>query len=187
MRFDVAPALPLLRAGSTWRESACYESRAGYMGRPAFVGHEPVEVTVNLYGAIFGCSARRRRRLCATEIEPEIAVEMATTVRRVATSLSTLLALFACAGACSSGSKSTSSGGSFCDFGPACKAIVNACMPKDDGSPGTVHNCHIAGMETGIESQCEQMLNNCVTVCNAAPGFGDAGGFDPVPKCDGGT
>lgn len=114
---------------------------------------------------------------------------MATTVRRVASSVSTLLALFAFVGACSSDSKSaeTAPAGGYCSFGPACKAIVNACMPKDDGSSGTVHDCHTAGMETGIESKCEQMLNNCITVCNDAPGFGDAGSFDPVPKCDGGT
>ena len=74
----------------------------------------------------------------------------------------------------------------FCSLGPACRMISMACMPKDDGTAGMVHDCHVAGMETAVESACEDKLNACITVCNAAPGFGDAGGFD-MPKCDGGS
>lgn len=62
-------------------------------------------------------------------------------------------------------------------------------MPKDTGAAGTVHNCHLTGMGSGVESVCEQQLNNCVTTCDAAPGFGDAAlaGFASVFACgDGG-
>ena len=114
---------------------------------------------------------------------------MSVILRAVASSVSTLLAVFVCAGACSNDTKSSMmmDGGSFCSLGPACRQISRACMPKDDGSPSDVHTCHMAGMETGIESQCEQMLDKCIMTCNAAPGFGDAGAFGGLPLCDGGN
>ncbi|HEX4477932.1 MAG TPA: hypothetical protein VH142_22740 [Polyangiaceae bacterium] len=104
------------------------------------------------------------------------------------------------ASACSSSSstgKAMDAGGSmqmgadlpFCTLGTACKAIAKACMPKDTGAAGTVHNCHLTGMGSGVESMCEQQLDGCVSACNAAPGFGDAAaaGFASVFACDGGS
>ena len=114
---------------------------------------------------------------------------MALFVRRIVPFVLALPAIVFAA-ACSKDSTSSSTGNmggapSWCELGPACRQISMACMPKDLGK-GAVHDCHVAGMETGIESKCEEMLNTCITTCNAAPGFGDAGGFD-VPVCEGGT
>jgi len=78
----------------------------------------------------------------------------------------------------------------FCTLGTACKAIAKACMPKDTGAAGTVHTCHLTGMGSGIESECEKQQVSCVTACNSAPGFGDASlaAFAPVFACgDGGS
>ena len=61
---------------------------------------------------------------------------------------------------------------SFCELSAPCQQIAQACMPKDDGTPGAVHDCHMTGMEYGIEADCKKDLATCITTCNAAPGFG---------------
>src|SRR5258706_10218066 len=61
---------------------------------------------------------------------------------------------------------------SLCDLPESCKQIVQACMPKDDGTPGAVHDCHITGMEEGIKASCDRDLSGCVTTCTAAPSLG---------------
>jgi hypothetical protein len=75
-----------------------------------------------------------------------------------------------------------------CDLPPSCKQITQACMPKDDGTPGPVHNCHVTGMEKGIETGCDKDLASCLSTCGAAPGFSDAAPDDIFALCkDGGT
>jgi len=109
---------------------------------------------------------------------------MSSLLRHIVPFASTL-ALVVCASACSNDSKSNDAGMKDpCQLGPACLQISMACMPKDLGTAGPIHDCHIAGMETGDEAKCESMLSSCVTTCNSAPGFGDAGGF--MLTCEGG-
>jgi hypothetical protein len=76
---------------------------------------------------------------------------------------------------------------SFCDLTPACKQIAAACMPKDDGTPGPVHECHKTGMEYAIEADCQKDLANCVSTCTAAPGFGDNTDYEAECLDGGGT
>jgi len=75
-----------------------------------------------------------------------------------------------------------------CNLPPSCHAITQACMPKDDGTPGPVHDCHTTGMVKGIEAACKQDLAKCVTTCNAAPAFNDGPALDVFAVCkDGGV
>jgi hypothetical protein len=74
----------------------------------------------------------------------------------------------------SSAASKSDSGGvkTFCELPAPCQKISQACMPKDDGTPGAVHDCHSTGMEKGVEAACEKDLSSCLATCNAAPGFG---------------
>jgi len=61
----------------------------------------------------------------------------------------------------------------YCLLPQSCKDIAQACMPKDDGSKGTIHDCHITGHETGTQAACSAVHDKCVQTCNAAPAFSD--------------
>src|SRR5579871_6330654 len=75
-----------------------------------------------------------------------------------------VLALGFVVGACSNADKgkATDAGASassdtqmdFCTLPPACQQISQACMPKDDGSKGPVHDCHMTGMVYAIAANC---------------------------------
>lgn len=97
--------------------------------------------------------------------------------------------------ACSTSDPSTSADGAaaqagplFCELPPSCHAITQACMPKDDGTPGPIHDCHTTGMVKGVEAVCRQDLAKCVSLCSAAPGFNDGPIQDVFAACkDGGV
>jgi hypothetical protein len=71
----------------------------------------------------------------------------------------------------------------YCDLPQSCKDIAQACMPKDDGSPGTVHDCHLAGHEQGDKSVCDAKHDLCVQTCDAKPAFTDGPVEDLSAPC----
>lgn len=76
----------------------------------------------------------------------------------------------------------------FCELPRSCQDIAEACMPKDDGTPGPVHTCHKTGMEDGIEANCTKDLESCVATCKAAPALGSGPPLDLFAACrDGGA
>lgn len=75
----------------------------------------------------------------------------------------------------------------FCTLPASCQQISQACMPKDDGSKGPVHDCHMTGMYYAIEADCNKDLKTCLTTCNAAPALSDGPVEDLSAECrDGG-
>jgi hypothetical protein len=109
-----------------------------------------------------------------------------------------ILALGLVAAACSNADKgrATDAGASgpvpeehdFCTLPASCQQISQACMPKDDGSKGPIHDCHLTGMYYAIAADCDKDLNSCLATCNAAPGFGDGSVEDLSAQCrDGGA
>ena len=75
----------------------------------------------------------------------------------------------------------------FCDLPAACQEISQACMPKDDGTPGPVHDCHRTGMELGIQADCERDRSSCLATCASAPALSDNPPDDLFAACrDGG-
>ncbi len=64
----------------------------------------------------------------------------------------------------------------------ACKQIVEACHPKDDGSDETISGCHtLAHDNEGNDAACSGQLQMCLDVCNAAPpvgGHDETGGHE---------
>jgi hypothetical protein len=91
----------------------------------------------------------------------------------------------ACSNSKSSGSSPTDTGVflNFCQLPQSCKDIAQACMPKDDGSKGTIHDCHLTGHETGTQSACDAVHDKCVQTCNAAPAFSDGPVEDLSAPC----
>jgi hypothetical protein len=92
----------------------------------------------------------------------------------------TVVAVVTLAAACSSSKSSGPTGGTggtsdtgefldYCQLPQSCKDIAQACMPKDDGSKGTVHDCHLLGHETGDKTMCDAQHDKCVQTCTAAP------------------
>jgi hypothetical protein len=83
---------------------------------------------------------------------------------------------------------STSTPPEMCDLPASCRAIVRACMSKDDGTPGALHDCHMTGMVKGIEADCAKVLSSCTATCAAAPALSDAAPEDFFAMCrDGGA
>lgn len=70
-----------------------------------------------------------------------------------------------------------------CGYPPSCRQIIGACMSKDDGTPGQVHDCHVLGMEKGIEADCRRDLTGCLAACGAAAPLSDAAPEDPFALC----
>lgn len=64
------------------------------------------------------------------------------------------------------------------DLTPVCRALHEACEPKDPGVPGQINTCHMTAMEDDAAKCQEATDNGCIDKCNAAPvpGEGDAGG-----------
>jgi hypothetical protein len=120
---------------------------------------------------------------------------MTLTARRLA-SLLALGAVGLALAACSESNGSRTNGDSganvpgmktFCDLPVSCQQIAQACMPKDDGAPGPIHDCHLTGMEYGVEANCQKDLTSCLSTCGAAPGFSDGPVEDLTASCrDGG-
>ena len=83
------------------------------------------------------------------------------------------------------GSNSTSAGGfmNFCELPQQCKDIAQACMPKDDGSPGLVHDCHLTGHETGTLAACSAKYAQCIKACTDAPALSDGPVEDLSAPC----
>lgn len=76
---------------------------------------------------------------------------------------------------------------SLCDLPAPCQKIVQACMPKDLGAPGPVHDCHLTGMVDGVEAVCQKDLDSCLATCGAAPALSDGAIEDVFASCrDGG-
>ncbi|HEX7672228.1 MAG TPA: FixH family protein [Polyangiaceae bacterium] len=76
---------------------------------------------------------------------------------------------------------------SLCDLPAPCQKIVQACMPKDLGAPGPLHDCHLTGMVDGVEANCQKDLDNCLATCGAAPALSDGPVDDVFASCrDGG-
>ena len=71
----------------------------------------------------------------------------------------------------------------FCKLPQACQDIAQACHSKDDGSPSTIHDCHITGHEVGTETACAPVHDNCLKVCNAAPPLSDSAVEDLGAVC----
>jgi hypothetical protein len=107
-----------------------------------------------------------------------------------------IVALGFIAGACSNadsgkandgGSQSSVGEKDFCTLPASCQQISQACMPKDDGSKGPVHDCHLTGMYYAIEADCKKDLTSCLATCNAAPALSDGPVEDLSAECrDGG-
>ncbi|MCA9599672.1 MAG: hypothetical protein KC776_40465, partial [Myxococcales bacterium] len=102
-----------------------------------------------------------------------------------------LLAMAALSGGCSSDDSSSGSGGTSGSGGSGggsavnCGAIMDVCMPKDDGTPGDVHDCHMLAHE-GVDTDCAAQKDTCVSTCNAAPGFdGGMGGMGAMAGAGG--
>lgn len=55
----------------------------------------------------------------------------------------------------------------------ACRMIIDACHPKDDGKDEMINGCHLLAHEESPE--CVERLDACLDACNAHPGFGDTG------------
>jgi hypothetical protein len=62
---------------------------------------------------------------------------------------------------------------SFCDLPAPCQDIAQACHPKDDGSKGPIHDCHIVGHEVGTLAACSAKHTDCLKTCGDAPAFSD--------------
>ena len=62
---------------------------------------------------------------------------------------------------------------SFCDLPAPCQDIAQACHPKDDGSKGPIHDCHIVGHEVGTLAACSAKHTECLKTCGEAPAFSD--------------
>jgi hypothetical protein len=101
----------------------------------------------------------------------------------------TFAVAFACSNSKSTGAKdaglTTGSGGfmNFCELPKQCQDIAQACMPKDDGSKGTVHDCHLTGHETGTLAACSAVYDKCIKACNAAPALSDGPVEDLSAPC----
>jgi hypothetical protein len=118
-------------------------------------------------------------------------------IARVACVVSLFVGAGAAAAGCSSDSKKGGDAGAplgngefqdFCHLPQSCRDIAQACMPKDDGSKGTIHDCHLTGHETGTDSACSKVHDNCVATCTAAPALSDGPVEDLAAGChDGGT
>jgi hypothetical protein len=50
----------------------------------------------------------------------------------------------------------------------ACKMVIDACHPKDDGSDMIISDCHGAAHD-GSDATCSTNLQACLDACNAAP------------------
>jgi hypothetical protein len=93
--------------------------------------------------------------------------------------------------ACNSDDKSTNmdAGASngefknFCELPKQCQDIAQACMPKDDGSPGLVHDCHLTGHEDGTLATCTAKYAQCIKACNNAPALSDGPVEDLSAPC----
>jgi hypothetical protein len=104
-------------------------------------------------------------------------------------------AAFALASGCSSDNKSsiTSDGGggapgtgglkNFCELPKQCQDIAQECMPKDDGSPGLVHDCHLTGHEDGTLATCSAKYDQCIKACKSAPALSDGPVEDLSAPC----
>lgn len=99
----------------------------------------------------------------------------------------TLLAVGFTFGGCSNDANNSSNqpGGwkNFCDLPDSCQQIAQACMPKDDGAEGPVHECHLTGMEYAVEANCKKDLESCLSTCSAAPALSDGPVEDLVAEC----
>jgi len=62
---------------------------------------------------------------------------------------------------------------SFCDLPAPCQDIAQACHPKDDGSKGPIHDCHIVGHEVGTVEACSAKHTECLKTCGDAPALSD--------------
>jgi len=101
--------------------------------------------------------------------------------------LAVFIGCFVFAGLCPGCSSDEDGGGSGGTGGtpavdPNCQAIIDACMPKDDGENSTVHDCHMLGHDsTTTPAECSAQKQTCVDACNAAPtpdgGVGAMGGM----------
>ena len=65
----------------------------------------------------------------------------------------------------------------FCMLPSECQDIAQACMPKDDGSKGTLHDCHLLGHSVGTVEACSARHTECLKVCTEAPPL-----FDGPPE-----
>ncbi len=81
------------------------------------------------------------------------------------------------------GSAGTGEFKNFCELPKQCQDIAQACMPKDDGSPGTVHDCHLTGHETGTLAACSAKYDQCIKACNSAPALSDGPPEDLFAPC----
>jgi len=92
------------------------------------------------------------------------------------------------AGAVTDSGAGTAGTKTFCELPASCRQIAQACMPKDDGNPGRVHDCHMTGMVDGVEANCKAELSSCIATCSAAPAQSDGPVPDLLAECrDGGA
>ena len=102
-------------------------------------------------------------------------------------------AVAAFAFACSSDKSSTTPDGggapgtggfkNFCELPKQCQDIAQECMPKDDGSPGLVHDCHLTGHEDGTLATCTAKYDQCIKACKSAPALSDGPVEDLSAPC----
>ena len=72
---------------------------------------------------------------------------------------------------------------SFCDLPAPCQDIAQACHPKDDGSMGPIHDCHIVGHEVGTLDACNAHHTACLKTCGDAPALSDGPVEDLSAAC----
>jgi hypothetical protein len=57
--------------------------------------------------------------------------------------------------------------------GARCRELARTCHPKDDGTPGELHDCHSLGHE-GPEARCVVEYERCIVLCGGTPSYPDA-------------
>jgi hypothetical protein len=61
----------------------------------------------------------------------------------------------------------------YCDLPKPCQDLAQTCHPKDDGTPGKIHECHETGHDVGTLEACMAVYDDCIAACKAAPALSD--------------
>jgi hypothetical protein len=96
--------------------------------------------------------------------------------RRAVSSLLAFALAFASLAACSTdkpGAPAPADHKTFCNLPKPCQEIAQACHAKDDGTPGTVHECHETGHDVGTLEACSKVHDSCMKACAEAKALTD--------------
>jgi hypothetical protein len=73
----------------------------------------------------------------------------------------------------------------YCTLPMSCRAIVDVCHDKDDGTNAEIHECHETAHDKGTDDACKAVQTDCIAKCNAAPEL--EGGLHEHFVCEGGA